>query len=118
MFEKNCAFWTEGHSLILEALKKRKEQYFQLRLEDLANTEKLKEFFDFMNIKMPANEKLERIRNTRVNAKEEAMWTEIVRIKEKVGIKMLPQYADWSEQEKIILKRICGDVALKLGYNA
>jgi hypothetical protein len=118
-FERNCAFWAEGHRLALDALSER-NGYLLVRLEDLGRDAgaTATRILEFLDLPVPPSEKLSRVLGTKVNSKEDSMWTEIHRIKATTNGTLLPDsYADWPRDYKETLKRLCGDTAARLGYS-
>jgi len=117
-FERNCAFWAEGHRLILDSLSSRNE-YLLVRLEDLGsdNGATATRIFEFLELPVPPSDKLARALNTKVNSKEDSMWSEIRRIKTETNGSLLPhKYADWPREYQQTLTDMCGDTATRLGY--
>ena len=117
-FERNCAFWVEGHRLILDSQASR-DEYLLVRLEDLSSDDgaTAARIFEFLELPVPPRDKLARALNTRVNSKEDLMWSEIRRIKAETNGTLLPnRYADWPREYQQTLVSMCGDTAARLGY--
>src|SRR5260370_3985838 len=68
--ERNCAFWTETHRLILEALAGR-PSYLRMRLEDLGDDAAVERMARFFDVAPPDRDALAAVRRTRFNAKDD-----------------------------------------------
>jgi hypothetical protein len=117
-FERNCAFWDEGHRMILDSLASR-DEYLLVRLEDLGSDEgaTARRIFEFLELPTPPQDKLARALTTRVNSKKDSMWSEIRRIKTEANAPLLPtDYAEWPREYQHTLVSLCGDTAARIGY--
>lgn len=110
-FERNCAFWTETHRLILDALSAR-DEYLLVRMEDLQRDDMcVARVFEFLELPMPSQDGLARARTKRSNTKNREKEA-VQRLK----ADLLPRYAEWPARERQILQRLCGEMAHKLQY--
>ena len=109
-FERNCAFWVETHRLILEQAS-RQSKYLMVRQDDLNDPVWLAKIFAFFEISLPTPAQLHAVLDTPVNKKDEEI--EAVH----TYVKPLPRYPEWPVPMLESFKRICGDMAARLGYD-
>ena len=123
-FEKNCAFWAETHTLILDTLALRPGRYALVRLEDLGSPRRAKgaeppplapavaEVFRFFDLPLPPEEHIRHVLGTTSNEKG---WLKGFIAEHKRD--MLPAFEDCPAEIQDALVRICGPVAARLGYD-
>jgi hypothetical protein len=97
-FERNCAFWAETHRLI--------------RLEDLRDPTSAARVFRFFELPVPPDEQIRHVLSTPSNAKT---WLK-GHIAELKG-DLLPSFEDCPVEIQDTLRRICGPIAARLGYD-
>lgn len=114
--ERNCAFWTEGHRQMLDHLSSRSSTLI-VRLEDISRDDCFVQVFDFLGLPVPSRHKWDSLRSTRVNSKQDEIWTFIRQMKQDLGMELLPDYGDWPQETKDVLKRYCGPMAARFGYH-
>ena len=109
-FERNCAFWTETHRLIGEALPAASRSR-RVRLEDLHDDAVVRGLFAFFDLPLPGRIHRALAARRPVNRK--------VAIKRQVaqaGCEQLGEPAQWPDAYREPLRRLCGQTALELGY--
>jgi hypothetical protein len=104
-FERNCAFWTESHRLILDGAGAR-AGYLRVRLEDLRDDAVVASVFEFLNVKMPPIDRIIAIRATRFNEKKG----------EKGEVASRRPDAGLTVERRAAVARLCGEMAARLGY--
>jgi hypothetical protein len=110
--EKNCAFWNETHRLIEEAGSSF-AAYKRVRLEDLTeDLAAVHDLFDFLGAPRPADEMLRGMMGSPVNTKPGQKLL-IASIKKD----LLRPYPQWTAPQKETLARLCGERALRYGYD-
>jgi hypothetical protein len=112
-------FWDEGHRIILDAFSSH-DDYLLVHLENLGSDEgaTAKRIFEFFELPAPAQDRLIRALNTRVNSKSDSMWSEIHRIKTEANAPLLPDnHAEWTNEFRHKLISLCGETAVRLGYS-
>jgi hypothetical protein len=112
VFERNCAFWVETHRLVLDALSSRPEHSFRLRLESLSGREASLGVHRFFGLPVPKEEETARVLSTRVNTK---VLDKRLIAEARSGI--LPRFEECPEAVQEALRRICGPMAARLGYD-
>jgi hypothetical protein len=116
-FEKNCHFWAEGNRLTLEHAASRPGKYMLVRLEDVASsTDLMLAVFDFLRARPPPLERLQGLTTSRINTRGDALWSAVERIKRETGTALLPEMQLWPDERHSTLKKICSDVAQRVGY--
>ncbi len=114
-FEKNCAFWAEGQKLIFDHLSNR-PHYLRIHLEDLTNATAAQPIFEFLGLKTPNADRLEKALSNKINTAEDSMFKELVKIKEQLGFEILPKFEEWTTAQKQFFADTCGPIAKQLGY--
>jgi hypothetical protein len=110
-FERNCAFWSETHRLLLAACESRRN-YLRVRLEDLSDDSVMEDVFTFFHLAPPPREALDSVRRTRFNTKDDEK-REVSALRPE----SLPPPAEWPEPVRATVRRLCGEMATRLGYS-
>ena len=111
-FERNCAFWAETHRLILDTFSSRPDRYTLIRLEDVRDPASAARVFRFFELPVPPDEQIQHVLSKPSNAKT---WLK-GHIAELKG-DLLPSFEDCPAEIQDALRRICGPIAARLGYD-
>jgi hypothetical protein len=108
-YERNCAFWTETHRLILEHLADR-PGYKRVRLEELRDPQAVSEVAGFFGLPAPTDAAARRILGTRVN--DHSRLARLVAALRRRGGGPPASIRRESEAQA----DLCGEMARRLGY--
>jgi hypothetical protein len=109
-FERNCAFWTESQELVLRTIPGR-AKYLRFRSEDVADDSAVANLFEFLGVTPPEQTKLDETRST--------LHHDFKDVKSFIGQlrdDLLPPVASWPETLRETTRRLCGNTAVRLGY--
>jgi hypothetical protein len=109
--EKNCAFWTETHRLVLEGLAGH-QQVFRIRFEELGDESRLAALHDFLGLPRAPSAHLRHVKSTRINTFAEEK-REVARLR---GSE-IASFDAWPARDRDALREICGPTARELGYD-
>jgi hypothetical protein len=110
-FEKNCAFWTETHRLIRQALSPSSDRYLLVRFEELTQLAVVERALAFMGVAAPSRMRTEKVLATHVDT----LYAVKKHLRE-AHKDALPAYPNWPQAHLQALRRHCGTMAEELGY--
>jgi hypothetical protein len=109
--EKNCAFWCESQRLVLEGLAGH-GQSLRIKLEDLlADDAAISELFRFLSLPLPARDKLDALRATKINDRS------IMKKRISEHAFRPATFGEWPEAWRVRMRERCAGYALRLGYD-
>jgi hypothetical protein len=109
--ERNCAFWDETHRVALDALRSH-PHVARVRLEDLRDGKVVKGLFEFFGLAVPGRRDRAAAVRTPTNLRPEVKQAVLAQKADAVG-----PWATWPAARQDRLRELCGETAVRLGYD-